>query len=193
MSAISSETLQLYCDKLQIGFGGIWSDSTFAQLATTMMDKEGISYKPLIGQAEHVFLPKAVAGVSSKSGMKEEAKRFVQFLLTEEAQMAAQGVGLPVNQKALESLIDHIDAGMTIGSSMSNDPDSYVEMTIQKPSAEITDQFIAYIKEADTPALTNEIIRNAVLSQAGECLEGKITPQEAVRAVTDQVDLYLAE
>ncbi len=193
VSAISSETLQLYCDKLQIGFGGIWSDSTFAQLATTMMDKEGISYKPLIGQAEHVFLPKAVAGVSSKSGMKEEAKRFVQFLLTEEAQMAAQGVGLPVNQKALESLIDHIDAGMTIGSSMSNDPDSYVEMTIQKPSAEITDQFIAYIKEADTPALTNEIIRNAVLSQAGECLEGKITPQEAVRAVTDQVDLYLAE
>lgn len=193
VSAISSETLQLYCDKLQIGFGGIWSDSTFAQLATTMMDKEGISYKPLIGQAEHVFLPKAVAGVSSKSGMKEEAKRFVQFLLTEEAQMAAQGGGLPVNQKALESLIDHIDAGMTIGSSMSNDPDSYVEMTIQKPSAEITDQFIAYIKEADTPALTNEIIRNAVLSQAGECLEGKITPQEAVRAVTDQVDLYLAE
>lgn len=193
VSAISSETLQLYCDKLQIGFGGIWSDSTFAQLATTMMDKEGISYKPLIGQAEHVFLPKAVAGVSSKSGMKEEAKRFVQFLLTEEAQMAAQGVGLPVNQKALESLIDHIDAGMTIGSSMSNDPDSYVEMTIQKPSAEITDQFIAYIKEADTPALTNEIIRNAVLSQAGECLEGKIAPQEAVRAVADQVDLYLAE
>lgn len=193
VSAISSETLQLYCDKLQIGFGGIWSDSTFAQLATTMMDKEGISYKPLIGQAEHVFLPKAVAGVSSKSGMKEEAKRFVQFLLTEEAQMAAQGGGLPVNQKALESLIDHIDAGMTIGSSMSNDPDSYVEMTIQKPSAEITDQFIAYIKEADTPALTNEIIRNAVLSQAGECLEGKIAPQEAVRAVTDQVDLYLAE
>lgn len=193
VSGISSGTLELYCDKLQIGFGGIWSDSTFAQLATTMMDKEGISYKPLTGQAEHVFLPKAMAGVSSKSGMKEEAKRFVQFLLTEEAQMAAQGGGLPVNQKALESLIDHIDAGMTIGSSMSNDPDSYVEMTIQKPSAEITDQFIAYIKEADTPALTNEIIRNAVLSQAGECLEGKIAPQEAVRAVADQVDLYLAE
>lgn len=192
MSSVGGGTLQMYCDEFALNFGNIWSSADFSQLATTLADKE-IDYKPLTGQADHIYLPKTMVGVSSKSKAKEEAERFIQFLLTETAQRADQGGGLPVNQKALQSQIDNIQEGTTIGSGMANDPDSYVEMTIKKPSPEAVDRFIAYIKEADTPALTNEIIREAVLSQAGDCLDGKITPKAAVQAVTDKVDLYLAE
>ncbi len=193
VSSLGGGTLYMYSDKLMLNFGNLWSDSDFAQLATMLAEKGEISYKPLTGQTEHVFLPKTIAGVNAKSKAKEEAKNFVQFLLTEDAQTANQGGGLPVNQKALESQIDRIDDGMTIGSGMANDPDSYVEMTLQKPSAEATEQFIGYIREADTPALTNELLRNAVLSQAADCVNGKITPEAAAQAVTEQVNLYLAE
>ncbi len=192
-SSIGGDLLQMYCDRSALNFGNIWSDAELAQLATTLADKGGIGYKPLTGQAAHTFLPKLMTGVSSKSKAKEEAKEFVRFLLTEKAQTANQGGGLPVNERALQSQMDRIQEGTTIGSGMSNDPDSYVEMTIKKPSPEAVGQFISYVKEADTPALTDEIIRDAVLSQAGDCLDGKITPEEAAQAVRDKVDLYLAE
>lgn len=193
VSSLGGGNLYVYSDKMLLNFGNLWSDSDFSQLATTLAEKPEISYKPLTGQTEHVFVPKTIAGVSAKSKSKEEAKNFVQFLLTKDAQTANQGGGLPVNQKALEDQIDRIDAGMTIGSGMANDPDSYVEMTIQKPSEEAVKRFIGYIQEADTPTLNNEIIRNAVLSQAVDCVNGKITPKAAVQAVADQVNLYLAE
>ena len=193
ISSLGGGTLYVYSDKLMLNFGNIWSDSDFSQLATMLAEKPEISYKPLTGQTERVFLPKTIAGVSAKSERKEEAKNFVKFLLTEDAQTASQGGGLPINQKALKGQLDQIDAGMTIGSGMANDPDSYVEMTIQKPSKEAIQQFIGYIQEADTPALTNEMLRNAVLSQAVDCVTGKITPEAAVQAVTDQVNLSLAE
>lgn len=193
VSSLGGGALYMYSDKLLLNFGNLWSDADFSQLATTLMEKQEISYKPLTGQAEHVFLPKTIAGISAKSESKEEAKNFVKFLLTEDAQTASQGGGLPINQKALEGQLDRIEAGMTIGSGMANDPDSYVEITIQKPSEEAIRQFIGYIQEADTPALTNETLRNAVLSQAVDCVTGKITPEAAVQAVTDQVNLSLAE
>ncbi len=193
VSSLGGGNLYVYSDKMLLNFGNLWSDSDFSQLATTLAEKPEISYKPLTGQTEHVFVPKTIAGVSAKSKSKEEAKNFVQFLLTKDAQTANQGGGLPVNQKALEDQIDRIDAGMTIGSSMANDSDSYVEMTIQKPSEEAVKRFIGYIQEADTPTLNNEIIRNAVFSQAVACVNGKITPEAAVQAVADQVNLYLAE
>lgn len=192
MGSLGGGTLEMYCDHFSMNFGTLCSVSEFSQLATTLADKEGIGYKPLTGQASDVFVPKMIAGLSSKSGAKEEAKKFIQFLLTEDAQMADQSGGLSVSQKALRAQIDHME-GSTIGSGMANDPDSYVEMQIKKPSAEAADQFIAYIRQADTPALTNEIIRDAVLSQARDCLDGKITPEAAVQAVTDKIDLYLAE
>ncbi len=192
-SSIGGGTLELYCDKLLLNFGNICSGTDLAMLATTVKEKEEIGYQPLTGQAAHVFLPKAVMGISTKSKEKEESKKFLQFLLTKDAQTAAQGGGLPVNQEALEFLIDNIYDGSTFGSSRSDDPDSYVEMTIHKPDADAVGQFIDYVKEADTPALTNEIIREAVLEQASDCVEGKITPEEAVKAVTEKVSLYLAE
>lgn len=192
VGSLGGGVLQMYCDKFLLNFGALWSVSEFSELATTMTDKEGIGYKPLTGQAADVFVPKMIAGINSRSAAKEEAKKFVQFLLTEEAQIADQAGGLPVSEKALRAQIGRIE-GSTIGSGMANDPDSYVEMTIKKPSPEAADQFIACIQQADTPALTNEIIRDAVLSQARECLDGKITPEAAAQAVTDKVDLYLAE
>lgn len=192
-STIGGGTLELYCDKLLLNFGNIWSDTDLAMLATTIKEKEEIGYQPLTGQAAHVFLPKLVMGISTKSKEKEESKKFLQFLLTKDAQTAAQGGGLPVNQEALQFLVDNIYDGSTFGSGRSDDPDSYVEMTIHKPDADAVEQFIDYVKEADTPALTNEIIREAVLEQTEDCVQGDITPEEAVKAVMEKVSLYLAE
>ena len=184
--------MELYNDRTMLNFGDILSVTDLAMIHTTIVEKEGISYKPLAGQSARVYVPKFIMGINSQSGAKEAAKEFLAFLLTEEAQKASMGMGLPVHQKALESSAESMEES-TIGTSMSNDPDSYMEMTVKKLDSETVEEFTGYIKEADTPAVTNEILRNAVLEQADDCVQGNLTPAEAVKQVSEKIRLYLAE
>ena len=102
------------------------------------------------------------------------------------------GMGLPVHEKALESMAEGVEESI-FGTSMSNDPDSYMEMHVKKLDLKTIEEFTGYIKEADTPAVTNEILRNAVLEQADDCVQGNLTPAEAVKQVSEKIRLYLAE
>ena len=44
-----------------------------------------------------------------------------------------------------------------------------------------------------TPALQDEVIREAILEQGEKVLKGEAAPEEAAEAVTQKVNLYLAE
>lgn len=192
VSSVGGGNMELYNDKIMLNFGNILSVTDLAMIDTTMAEKEGISYKPLSGQSTNVYVPKSIMGINSQSGVKEAAEEFLAFLLTEEAQKASMGTGLPVHQKALESIAEGMEES-TISSSMSNDPDSYMEMHVKKLSPKAVDQFVSYVKEADTPAMTNEILRNAVLEQADDCVQGNVSPADAAEKVSEKISLSLAE
>lgn len=192
ISTVGGETLMLYNDRIMLAFGNILSVSDLTMIYTTTVDKEEIQYKPLSGQKEHVYVPKSLMGINSQSREKDAAKEFLAFLLTEDAQKASMAMGLPVHQKAMESLADSQEES-TIGSGMANDPDSYVEMHMKKPDSQMVEEFISYVKEADTPAAADEILRNAVLEQADDCVQGSVSPGEAVEKVSEKIRLSLAE
>ncbi len=191
-STIGSDILSAYHQKVLLNFGNASSEFDLAGLFTTTADVPEIQYRPFSGQAEGVYVPQMVMGISSRSGAKEEAKKFLASLLTEEAQKASQGAGLPVNQKALRALTEKMEDSV-IGSGMANEPDSYMEMSIRKPEAQAVEEFIDYVKGASTPALSNEVLRNAVLAQAQDCAQGKITPGEGAKNVSESIRLFLAE
>ena len=192
VSSVGGGIMELYNDRTMLNFGDILSVTDLAMIHTTIVEKEGISYKPLAGQSARVYVPKFIMGINSQSGAKEAAKEFLAFLLTEEAQKASMGMGLPVHEKALESMAEGVEESI-FGTSMSNDPDSYMEMHVKKLDLKTIEEFTGYIKEADTPAVTNEILRNAVLEQADDCVQGNLTPAEAVKQVSEKIRLYLAE
>ncbi len=192
VSSVGGGNMELYNDRTMLNFGNILSVTDLAMIHTTTEEKEGISYKPLAGQSTHVYVPRSIMGINSQSGAKQEAEKFLAFLLTEEAQKASMGMGLPVHQKALESSAEGMEES-TFTTSMSNDPDSYMEMHVKKLDSKTVEEFTAYVKEADTPAVANEILRNAVLEQADDCVQGNLTPAEAVGKVSEKIRLYLAE
>ncbi len=192
-SSIGGGVLELYCDKIMLNMGNITNLATLSMLYTVNQDKEGYGFKYLNGQAENAFLPKIMVGINSKSEQKEEAGGFLQFLLTKEAQKADQATGLPVQEQAFDELCDAWSDDGSIGVGDANDPDSFLQMDMKKPDQAAIDQLKEYICQADTPAISNEIIREAVLKQADDCVLEKITPEKAAKEVVNQVNLYLAE
>ena len=48
-------------------------------------------------------------------------------------------------------------------------------------------------ESVDTPALRDDVIKDAVSEQGEKVLKGEITPEEAADAIMQKVNIYLAE
>ncbi len=192
-SSIGGGVLELYCDKIMLNMGNITSPGALSMVYTVNHDKEEYGFRYLNGQEENTFLPKMIVGINKKSEKKEEAKDFLQFLLSKDAQKANQATGLPVLEEALDELCEALSDDGSYGSGDAGDPDSFLMMDIRKPDQATIDLLKEYICQADTPSVCNDIIREAVLKQADDCALEKTTPGQAAKAVADQVNLYLAE
>lgn len=61
------------------------------------------------------------------------------------------------------------------------------------PGQEEVDRFKKLIDSLDTPSLTDAVMGELVAEQAGKCITGEITAEEAVSVVCQKMNLYLAE
>lgn len=192
-STISLGTLGMYADKSNINFGNLKSVTDLVMLTTTQTDREGISYKTLNGQTEKAFLPESIAGINSKSRRIEEARDFLAFLLRKTAQLSNQGNGLPVNRQSCEELIMEGDlGGYTFGSGTAGG-DDFIWITLKSPTETDYKEYLAMVESLQTPALSNEVIWQAVLEQVNDCMTGAVTVEDTVKKVVEKVNLYLAE
>ena len=176
---------------------GTWNTSAglfgrnpdYAFLLAVTKRLEGGSFACMPGQADYVFVPAVTIGICSKSNQPETAEQFVQHLFTGEMQKISQGSGLPVSKEAFRSLIDgHKYEGNT----------SWVNLEeIQFELVPRTEEEIQLIMDLagslTTPAMQDEVIREAVLEQGEKVMKGEQNPEEAAAAVMQKVNLYLAE
>ena len=66
---------------------------------------------------------------------------------------------------------------------------SYVNTKLRDDYADLDDLCGAL----DTPILTDQVVKDAVLDQVPGLLSGSLTPEDAAAAVVKKVSLYLAE
>lgn len=195
-SGISAGSMDMYCDKSILNFGNMNAMWELQALATTSADREDISYDILNAQMKNTFLPGCIAGINSKSTKIKEISDFLELLLRESAQAVGQGNGMPVNRKGMEELlrksVDDNEVSIS-GSSNNDDPDNYMEMEVRGLTEEDCRIFLEKVEQLENPSLSNEIVREAVLEQANDCVTEKISVDEAVKRVVDKVNLYLAE
>ncbi len=147
------------------------------------------------GQADHVFVPSMVVGISSKSTQPEMAEEFVKYLFSQEAQKISQSGGLPVEKEAFRSVIDgHQYEGkenlVSIGGVSLDETLSYsMEPT---PEEEIT-KMIELVESLTTPCLQDDVIKETVVEQGEKVLKGEQSPEAGAAAIMQKVNLYLAE
>jgi len=154
-------------------------------------------YGLMPGQAENVFVPSMIMGISSKSNQAETAEQFLTYLFSQESQKISQSGGLPVEKEAFRSVIDghqyrDYESLVCVGSSGDN-MDEVLDYAMSPTPEEEIKKFTDLAESLTTPALRDDVIKDVVSEQGEKVLKGEISPEEATEAIMQKVNIYLAE
>lgn len=147
------------------------------------------------GQADHVFVPSMVMGISSKSAQPEMAEEFVKYLFSQEAQKVSQSGGFPVEKESFRSVIDghQYEGTENLVAVGGNDEGEVLDYAMEPtPEEEIT-KLTELVESLTTPALQDDVIKEAVVEQGEKVLKGEQSPEEGAAAIMQKVNIYLAE
>ncbi len=174
--------------KISAGLFGANPDYKFLLAVTEHLDGGDFGCMP--GQAEHVFVPSVTVGISSKGSQPEAAEQFVKYLFSGEMQKISQGSGLPVQKEAFRSTID---GHQYEGNTSWVDLEEGIRFELAPRTEEEIQRLMGLAESLKTPALQDEVIKEAVVEQGEKVLGGETDPKEAAAAVAQKVNLYLAE
>lgn len=184
-------------DKCKLQAANIGIGYTFAGICTICKEKN-LTYMPAPVSGKKVYIPAIIVGISGRANQMERAGEFVKFLFSENAQKSNQGGGFPVNKKAFDTEVyaNTDTEELAINSWATADEDgvqSEIEYVIKKPDDEEIARLKEMAEELDTPSCTDAVMEELVLSQAGKAVTGEISVEEAVSAISQKMNLYLAE
>lgn len=175
---------------------GLFGGSSYDMLLAVNKMLEGGDYGIMPGQAENVFVPSMIMGISSKSNQTEVAEEFVKYLFSKEAQSVSQGGGLPVEKSAFRSAIDGHEYENTkslVAVAGGDEMDEMISYEMVPRTEEEIKKLTDLAESLTTPALQNEVIKDAVTEQGEKVLKGELSPQEAAAAIMQKINIYLAE
>lgn len=145
------------------------------------------------GQAQNVFLPYTIAGVSSLSREEELAKEFVAAMLSEQA---ADLGSFPVNKRAMKNAVDldNVPYGeLTANVSVYDESGFGGEIDVFQFSQEGEAWFYRMLDSLCTPYLPGSVLEEAVLSYGEKVLGGEMEVSEACREIEKKAKLVMAE
>ena len=182
---------------------GLYGGGDYGLIRAVSKKLEGGDFGMMPGQAQNVFVPSMVLGVSSKSMQPEVAEAFVGYLLSADAQKLSMNRGFPVDRDAFRGVIDGHEyepkegqetAGVMM--SVAGDSEDVSEAISYEmvPSTEEEIKKLTDLAESlEMPALMDDVIKEAVVEQGEKVLKGELEPQAAADAIMQKVNIYLAE
>lgn len=194
---IGGSALSVLGGNSQAEFGGLFSPSELSYVDSANKADSSLGVKLWDGQSKNTFYPEQIIGISAKSANKEAAQKFLSFLFSEEGQKIGAEVGLPVNRTIYEDVTYWTQGTpgkvISVAGTGNNQTEEYTKLEICLPSEKTVKEIIALGKTLTVPSKDNAIIQNAVLDAGTRYINGELSLEEAVNAVTQEVNLYLSE
>ncbi len=175
---------------------GLFGRMDYGMMNAVNSKLEGGDYGLMPGQAENVFVPAMILGISSKAAQPETAEEFVRYLFSPEAQKISQFGGFPVEKESFQSVIDgHEYAGKEslVGVAGGGDMDEMLDYAMTPTPEEEIQKLTDLAESLTTPALQDDVIKEAVVEQGAKVLKGELSPEEGTDAIMQKVNIYLAE
>ncbi|MEE0284218.1 MAG: extracellular solute-binding protein [Lachnospiraceae bacterium] len=145
--------------------------------------------------AEDVFVPYETLGVLSNAKAPEAAETFVCYALSEEGQMADVETAFPVNETALNRVVSEPffrDGEFSMASS-NQETGEAITLICYWPGKDQQEELLAMAGRLSTRVDLNRIPRQTVLEETRKCMKGEESADEAVNAIMQKINLYLAE
>ena len=188
-------TMDLASESCRVKFGTLNDILEYAGLTSIRKIGGDCSLQLLSMRQSGVFVPSCVLGIPATAKEPEQARAFVQYMLSESGQTQNEGRGFPVNKKALENELytNQFEEGGGFSVGTSNDDGEFIEFTYEWPTTEELDALYELLQQADTRASVERVQHDVVMEELKRCLGGEIGADEAVNAMMQKLNLYLAE
>lgn len=177
---------------------GLFGRMDYGMMSAVNAKLENGDYGLMPGQAENAFVPAMILGISSKAAQPETAEEFVKYLFTPEAQKISQFGGFPVEKEAFRSVVDGHeyegkDGLVGVSGSSGVNPEEILDYALTPTPEEEIQKLTNLVESLKTPALQDDVIKEAVVEQGAKALKGELSPEEGTDAIMQKVNIYLAE
>ena len=141
---------------------------------------------------ENCFIPMVQTGICTKSGYKDRAKDFLEYLLSESVQQTDAYGGFPVNTAALEQSARRDRSEAEAETEIVADG-AAVEFRIEAYSQETADKLTAVCAGLEKSAGEDEKIREVLTEVMEGYLKGGQSLEDTLQKAEDGLKMYLAE
>lgn len=192
---VNAAALNMLDGSCRVFVGSLYDMMGYSSVTSVNRITENTVLAGLIGQQSGVFTPSSIVSVLNTAREQERALEFVTYLLSAEGGTAIQQGGFPVNAQAFETLLTtpSFEDGSFSSVSSNNETGEMVELVYYWPTQEEQNTLRELVNGLTTCADTDRVTKDAVLENMNRCLTGEIGTDEAVNAIMQTVNLYLAE
>lgn len=149
-------------------------------------------FVPYSGQAEHVFVPGSVMGISQTSEYKDIAAELLKDMLNDDGWR-----GMPVNREKCEERfrINATEDGGSYGSIgvSSQDGSNFIGLDIYPASEEEIGLLMKVAEEGRTPYVRDSVLEGAVYETGRKVLRGEMDISAGVEEVMKKTEIYMSE
>lgn len=191
-TAMGSWVMDIMGNKQKVSAGTIESLSDLS-FVLGVAGQKGMDYKPLNGLSEHVFIPVDTVAVNAKSNEADKAREFVKYMLSQEAQVSSYATGLPVNKDALNKSYEESKLGNSMIGMSDSENGELITLEMTLGTKDDLNNFIGYLESVSVSPGSNEVVTEAIVSAASQCMINQSDTSETVQEIQKKVNLYLAE
>jgi hypothetical protein len=169
-------------------------DLNFVTSLDTAVNSFNVDYKYGISDQSKLFLPNCTFAITSKSGNKEEAIKFLESAVSKEYQQNTYGAGFPVNRETLEWYFKKSNSSdPAIHSILNNDMDFVDEVKIEYMDDSEVNVFQNYINNLDEPLIMDYSVISIIENSALKCMADQLSSIDAANEVERQLNLKMKE
>ena len=194
----TNATLTLYDPSISMSLGtvnGFYNDLNILTSFDTYQQPNSTEFRFGIKKGSTAFVPVCNLGITAATENKEGAVNFLACAVSDDVQKAEMGDGFPVNQNTLQSFYDKnkdLNDRVTASSGSWNTTQTPIFYSEWMNNSEVS-EFKQLLDSLDTPIHIDTMTRQIIIDVGTQCLEGHLTPEEAVTEITRQLDLRMKE
>ena len=174
----------------KIDIGSMKNFSELGLMITICDEFKNYSYSTWKNKGNVIFIPNTLVSINSKSKNKDDAKKFLKTLFSNEYQNIDSAFGLPLNKEVFNSNLN-IELDNTTNGEYSIDNEK--QITIKKPTSEEINKFTSIIENLSVSANNNILILNQVINDMEKYILGEQDMKKTIKNITNKLEIYLSE
>lgn len=174
----------------KIDIGSMKNFSELGLMITICDELKNYSYSTWKNKGKVIFIPNTLVSINSKSKNKDDAKKFLKTLFSNEYQNIDSAFGLPLNKEVFNTNLN-IELDNTTNGEYSIDNEK--QITIKKPTSEEINKFTSIIENLSVSANNNILILNQVINDMEKYILGEEDMKKTIKNITNKLEIYLSE